>query len=83
KSLSQQIFCDEWGEPADSPRRTRPGIYEAYRIERGGRTVQLLMLDLRFNRTPLVADPALKQGYAAMVAKAKLGGGAMKGWYVP
>ncbi|MFX8377650.1 hypothetical protein ABTL70_19395, partial [Acinetobacter baumannii] len=50
---------------------------------RGGRTVQLLMLDLRFNRTPLVADPALKQGYAAMVAKAKLGGGAMKGWYLP
>lgn len=83
KALSQQLFCDEWGEPADSPRRTRPGIYEAYRIERGGRTVQILMLDLRFNRTPLVADPALKQGYAAMVMKAKLGGGPMKGWYVP
>lgn len=83
KALSQQLFCDEWGEPADSPRRTRPGVYEAYRIERAGRTVQVLMLDLRFNRTPLVADPALKQGYAAMVAKAKLGGGPMKGWYVP
>lgn len=83
KALSQQLFCDEWNEPADSPRRTRPGIYEAYRIERGGRTVQLLMLDLRFNRTALVADPSLKQGYAAMYAKAKLGGGAMKGWYVP
>lgn len=83
KSLSQQLFCDEWGEPATSPRRTRPGIYEAWRIERGGRTVQLLMLDLRFNRTPLVADPALKQGYAAMYAKAKLNGGAMKGWYLP
>ncbi|PTT78373.1 phosphodiesterase, partial [Pelomonas sp. HMWF004] len=83
KGLSQQLFCDEWNEPADSPRRTRPGIYEAYRIERGGRTVQVLMLDLRFNRTALVADPALKQGYAAMVTKAKLGGGAMKGWYLP
>lgn len=83
KALSQQLFCDAWGEPADSPRRTRPGVYEAYRIERGGHTVQLLVLDLRFNRTPLVADPALKQGYAAMYAKAKLGGGAMKGWYVP
>ena len=83
KALSQQLFCDEWNEPADSPRRTRPGIYEAYRIERGGRTVQVLMLDLRFNRTPLVADPALKQGYTAMVTKAKLGGGPMKGWYLP
>lgn len=83
KTLSQQLFCDEWNEPADSPRRTRPGIYEAWRIERGGRTVQVLMLDLRFNRTALVADPALKQGYASMVMKARLGGGAMKGWYVP
>lgn len=83
KALSQQLFCDEWNEPADSPRRTRPGIYEAYRIERAGRTVQVLMLDLRFNRTPLAADPALKQGYTAMVMKAKLGGGPMKGWYVP
>jgi alkaline phosphatase D len=83
KALSQQLFCDEWNEPADSPRRTRPGVYEAYRIERAGRTVQVLMLDLRFNRTPLVADPALTQGYGAMVAKAKLGGGPMQGWYVP
>lgn len=83
KALSQQLFCDEWRVPADSPRRTRAGIYESWRIERGGRTVQVLMLDLRFNRTPLVADPALKQGYMAMVMKAKLGGGPMKGWYVP
>lgn len=83
KRLSQQLFCDAWHEPADSPRRTRPGVYEAWRLERAGRTVQILMLDLRFNRTPLVADPALKQGYAAMVARAKLGGGPMKGWYTP
>lgn len=83
KALSQQLFCDEWNEPADSPRRTRPGIYDAWRIERGGRTVQVLMLDLRFNRTTLAADPALKQGYAAMVARARLGGGPMKGWYLP
>lgn len=83
KALSQQLFCDAWSEPADSPRRSRPGIYEAYRIERGGRTVQVLMLDLRFNRTPLVADPALKQGYGAMVLKAKRDGGAMAGWYLP
>jgi len=83
KALSQQLFCDAWDEPADSPRRTRPGVYEAYRVERAGRSVQILMLDLRYNRTPLVADPALKQGYAAMVAKAKLGGGPMQGWYVP
>lgn len=83
KALSQQLFCDAWNEPADSPRRTRAGIYEAWRIERGGRTVQVLMLDLRFNRSALVADPALQEGYAAMVAKAKRSGGPMKGWYLP
>ncbi|MCE4553828.1 alkaline phosphatase D family protein [Roseateles cellulosilyticus] len=83
KALSQQLFCDEWGEPAGSPRRTRPGIYEAYCIERAGRTVQILMLDLRFNRTPLVADPAPKEGYVAMVTQAKLSGAPMKGWYQP
>lgn len=83
KALSQQLFCDEWNEPADSSRRTRPGIYDAWRIERGGRTVQVLMLDLRFNRSALVADSALKQGYTAMVMKARLSGGPMKGWYMP
>lgn len=83
KQLSQQLFCDAWNEPADSPRRSRPGIYEAYRIERAGRSVQVLVLDLRFNRSAPVIDPALKQGYTAMYAKAKMGLGAMKGWYVP
>ncbi len=83
KQLSQQLFCDEWGERPDSPRRTRSGVYEAYRIESAGRSVQILMLDLRFNRTPLVADPKLQQGYRSMVMQAKLSGKPMIGWYVP
>ncbi|MDC8784345.1 alkaline phosphatase D family protein [Roseateles koreensis] len=83
KKLSQQLFCDEWGEPAESPRRTRSGIYESYRFEAGGRNVQLIMLDLRYNRTALIVDPALKQDYRMMVLKAKLTGAPMTGWYVP
>jgi alkaline phosphatase D len=83
KALSQQLFCDEWAEPANSPRRTRSGIYEAYRFESGGRKVQLIMLDLRFNRTALVADATLHSGYRAMVIKAKLTGQPMPGWYLP
>ncbi|HEY4081215.1 MAG TPA: alkaline phosphatase D family protein [Burkholderiaceae bacterium] len=83
KQLSQQLFCDEWGEKPDSPRRTRSGVYEAYRVESAGRSVQILMLDLRFNRTPLVADPKLQQGYRSMVMQAKLSGKPMIGWYVP
>lgn len=83
KALSQQLFCDEWGERPDSPRRTRSGVYEAYRVDSAGRSVQILLLDLRFNRTPLVADPKLQQGYRSMVIRAKLSGKPMSGWYVP
>lgn len=83
KQLSQQLFCDEWDEPANSPRRQREGIYESYRFQSGGRQVQLILLDLRYHRTPLVVDPALKQDYRVMVLKAKLTGQPMTGWYMP
>jgi alkaline phosphatase D len=83
KQLSQQLFCDAWNEPADSPRRHRDGVYTSYRFESAGRQVQLILLDLRYNRTPLITDPALKQDYRAMVMKAKLTGQPMTGWYVP
>ncbi|MFN4116668.1 MAG: alkaline phosphatase D family protein [Inhella sp.] len=83
KRLSQQLFCDAWGEAADSPRRRRDGIYEAYRIERAGRVVQIILLDLRFNRSAPRVDAARKTGYAAMFAKARLSGAPMPGWYVP
>ncbi|MDT9001137.1 alkaline phosphatase D family protein [Paucibacter sp. APW11] len=83
RRLSQQLFCDEWAEPADSPRRSRSGIYESYRFKCAGKTVQLIMLDLRFNRSPLVADPALQESYHAMVQRAQRSGKPMKGWYVP
>ncbi len=53
KEVSQRIFCDFWGEPADSPRRTRDGIYDAVEFSAGGRRLQLLLPDLRFNRTPI------------------------------
>jgi alkaline phosphatase D len=53
KVTSQRIFCDFWGEPADSPRRTRDGIYESVEFSAGGRRLQVLLPDLRFNRTPI------------------------------
>lgn len=53
KEESRRIFCDFWGVPVDSPRRTRDGIYEAYVIGPPGRRVQFILPDLRFNRTPL------------------------------
>lgn len=83
KQLSQQLFCDEWGEAPDSPRRRRDGVYTSYRLVSAGRRVQLILLDLRYNRTPLNVDPTLKQDYRAMVRKAKLTGQPMTGWYQP
>jgi alkaline phosphatase D len=51
---SRRIFCDFWGEPADSPRRSREGIYTSAVFGPPGRRVQLLLPDLRFNRSPMV-----------------------------
>lgn len=54
KEESRRIFCDFWGEPADSPRRTQDGIYASYLFGSRGRRVQIIMPDLRFNRTPIL-----------------------------
>lgn len=51
---SQQIFVDFWGDAADSPRRKRPGVYEAHVIGPPGKRVQVIVLDTRYFRSPLV-----------------------------
>jgi alkaline phosphatase D len=53
KVASQEIFCDFWGEPAGSPRRRRDGIYDAVTFAAAGRRLQIILPDLRYNRTPL------------------------------
>ncbi|MDE2566837.1 MAG: alkaline phosphatase family protein, partial [Burkholderiales bacterium] len=84
KRLSQQLFCDEWGEAPDSPRRRRSGVYQAWRVACGGRVLQVLMPDLRFNRTPLLADPARRLGYRALMAGVAAGRREpVPGWYRP
>jgi alkaline phosphatase D len=83
KQLSQQLFCDTWHEPADSPRRTRDGIYTSYRYSVQGRSVQVILLDLRFNRSPLLARADRKDGYEAMVRAAIAKGEPAPGWYLP
>jgi alkaline phosphatase D len=44
---AQQHFLDFYGEPTDSPRRRRPGVYAAYRFGPPGRTIQVILLDTR------------------------------------
>lgn len=53
KEESRRQFCDFWGESAASPRRARDGIYEAYMFGPRGKRVQIILPDLRWNRTPI------------------------------
>lgn len=54
---SQQVFCDFFGVPADSPLRTQEGIYRAVICGPPGRRVQFICLDTRYHRSPLKALP--------------------------
>jgi alkaline phosphatase D len=59
REVSQRIMLDFFGEPADSPRRARPGIYDATVVGPPGRRVQIILLDCRYFRDPLVpASPS-------------------------
>lgn len=54
KVESKQIFLDFFGEPVTSERRQRAdGIYTAYAYGPSGQRVQVLLLDTRWNRSPL------------------------------
>jgi len=58
KEASKEVFLDFFGEPADSERRSRPGVYTAATWEGGGHRLQVILLDCRTFRTALarVAD---------------------------
>jgi len=51
---SQQAFLDFWGIPAASPRRTRQGVYHSEILQHHELRVQVILLDARFHRTPLM-----------------------------
>jgi alkaline phosphatase D len=53
KAESKEIFLDFFGEPKDSPRRKRPGVYDAQIIGPPGKRIQFILLDARYNRSPL------------------------------
>jgi alkaline phosphatase D len=54
KDESRRNFLDFWNEPAGSPRRDRDGVYASYVFGPPGKRVQVILLDLRYNRMPLV-----------------------------
>jgi alkaline phosphatase D len=55
KDASRQLLLDFFAEPANSARRSQEGgIYTSYWINQGPHRVQVILLDLRWNRTDLV-----------------------------
>lgn len=58
KQASREVFFDFWREPADSPRRAREGVYTSAIFGPPGQRVQVILLDLRWNRTPIARDIA-------------------------
>ena len=69
KEETRRLFLDFFGEAADSPRRTRDGIYTSYVFGPEGRRVQIILPDLRWNRTPLMSLELGDQDYAVWVKK--------------
>jgi alkaline phosphatase D len=57
KRESKQIFLDFLGEPADSPRRQREGIYDVNLFGPAGRRLQVILLDTRTFKTPQTLAP--------------------------
>lgn len=49
---SKNFFLDFLGEPEDSPRRSRPGLFWSHTIGPPGRRIKLILLDIRFNKDP-------------------------------
>jgi alkaline phosphatase D len=56
KDQAQQLFLNFFDEPANSERRKTPGIYDARIFGPDGKRVQIILLDIRYFRTPPLPD---------------------------
>ncbi len=54
REQAQRLFEDFWGVPPDSERARRPGVHDAVVYGPPGRRVQLILLDTRYFRSPLM-----------------------------
>ena len=81
KEQSRQIFLDFWEEPADSPRRSRNGIYASYVFGPEDRRVQVILPDLRYNRTPIARQDLGGMSYEEWEAAMRKAGGEVPGPY--
>jgi alkaline phosphatase D len=64
KDAAQKLFLDFFNVPADSLRRTRKGVYHSETFGPPGKRTQVILLDTRYHRSPLVTGgPATIQPY--------------------
>lgn len=70
KEGSRQNFLEFFEVPADSPRRAHEGIYDAQVFGPEGKRVQIILLDLRYFRSPMdkLADPSAVDGKYGITA---------------
>jgi alkaline phosphatase D len=81
KAYSREVFCDFWGEPAGSARRTREGVYAGYIFGPRGARVQVLLPDLRWNKTPNVPLDLGGKSYDAWAKEKEQAGQEVPGPY--
>ena len=74
KEELKQLFLDFFGEPVNSDRRGRPGIYDSKIFGPEGKRLQIILLDTRTFKGPYVKDERSKE------EKAKLN---IRGQYLP
>lgn len=63
KAEAQGAFLDFFGVPAESPRRRREGVYHAASFGPADRRVQVILLDTRYFRSPLVKHGRARARY--------------------
>jgi alkaline phosphatase D len=82
KEESRRIFLDFWQEPADSPRRDRDGVYASYVFGPPGERVQVILPDLRYNRTAMTPMPLQGETYQSWARKQVAAGRPLPGPYL-
>lgn len=81
KERSRQAFLEFWQEPRSSVRWSRRGVYTSRTFGPPHRRVQIIMPDLRFNRTPLTVQDLGTVRYEEWCDAKRLAGAAIPGPY--
>ncbi|MDQ3686824.1 MAG: alkaline phosphatase family protein [Acidobacteriota bacterium] len=68
RAESQQIFLDFFGEPKNSPRRKREGIYDVKLFGSPGKQIQIILLDTRYFRSELKQRSPVQRALGPYVA---------------